>query len=188
MAEEENEGVIPEAKIREAHAKCMEDPALAKYFNDAPQGAKEYIALMFYCTVFQDEVNDALYATYQKEVEEELTREDVLYLATHDRNAQSKAHFRDLLSRMPAPPPAPRPAEEPVVQQHIELDTRRLEVIVERMFVSVAAIEKKLAEREAREAKVSRLRTICLVVWLMLVAVALLAGTVAFGVFLLASR
>ncbi len=31
--------VIPEDKIREAHAKCMQDPALAKYFNDAPPGA-----------------------------------------------------------------------------------------------------------------------------------------------------
>ena len=100
MADDDTDGVIPESKIREAHAKCMEDPQLAKYFNDAPQGAKEYIALMFYCTVFQDEVDDGLYATYQKEVEEEMSREDLLYLATHDRNPQSKAHFRELLAKM----------------------------------------------------------------------------------------
>lgn len=90
------EGVIPAEKIQEAHAICMQDPKLAKYFNDAPYGAKQYIALMFYCTVFSEEVDDDLCAKYQQEVEEELTRDDALYLATRDTNPISKAHFREL--------------------------------------------------------------------------------------------
>lgn len=88
--------VIPEDKIREAHAKCMQDPALAKYFNDAPPGAKQYIALMFYCTVFEDELDDAKCELYQGEVEEDLTKDDLLYLATNARNLESRAHFREL--------------------------------------------------------------------------------------------
>lgn len=92
----EDEGVIPAAKIQKAHAVCMQDPRLAKYFNDAPYGAKQYIALMFYCTVFSEEVDDDLCAQYQQEVEEDLTCEDALYLATRDANPISKAHFREL--------------------------------------------------------------------------------------------
>lgn len=90
------EGVIPAEKIQEAHAVCMQDPKLAKYFNEAPYGAKQYIALMFYCTVFSEEVDDDLCAKYQQEVEEELTRDDALYLATRDTNPISKSHFREL--------------------------------------------------------------------------------------------
>lgn len=92
----EGKGVIPAEKIQKAHAICMQDPKLAKYFNEAPYGAKQYIALMFYCTVFSEEVDDDLCAKYQQEVEEELTREDALYLATRDTNSISKAHFREL--------------------------------------------------------------------------------------------
>lgn len=92
----EDEGVIPAAKIQEAHAVCMQDPKLAKYFNDAPYGAKQYIALMFYCTVFSEEVDDDLCAKYQQEVEEDLSCEDALYLATRDANPITKAHFREL--------------------------------------------------------------------------------------------
>ena len=85
----EEEGIIPAEKIQEAHAICMQDPKLATYFNEAPYGAKQYIALMFYCTVFSGEVDDDLCAKYQQEVEEDLTRDDALYLATRDTN-----HFK----------------------------------------------------------------------------------------------
>ena len=104
--------VIPEDKIREAHAKCMQDPALAKYFNDAPPGAKQYIALMFYCTVFSGEVDDDLCAKYQQEVEEDLTRDDALYLATRDTNPISKAHFRQLYLELKRAEEAPETAHQ----------------------------------------------------------------------------
>ena len=117
--------VIPVEKIKEAHAICMRDPKLAKYFEDAPAGAREYIALMFYCTVFSDELNDDLCAKYQQEVEADLTRDDVLYLATHETNPISKTHFRELYVAMTQteetpPPPAPAPAAPPAGDVYAE--------------------------------------------------------------------
>ena len=190
MGEEETDGVIPESKIREAHAKCMEDPALAKYFNDAPPGAKEYIALMFYCTVFQHEVDDAQYEVYQKEVEEGLTREDVLYLATHERNLQTKAHFRELLAQMPPvsarmvpppggmmlPPMSPMTFDEP---EPVVVDTRRLELAVERVQSTLQRIEEKLEAQEAQAAKFRTFRFACQVVWLAMVVLVALVGAMA---------
>ena len=185
MADDDTDGVIPESKIREAHAKCMEDPQLAKYFNDAPQGAKEYIALMFYCTVFQDEVDDGLYATYQKEVEEEMSREDLLYLATHDRNPQSKAHFRDLLAKMSqtspvaAPLPSPELLETAAAQESapsVKLDTRRIELAIERLQASVTSIQTYLEDREKREAQRATVHMICRIVLFVLVTLACMAA------------
>ncbi len=91
-----DEDVIPSWKIKKAYEICMKDPKLAQYFNDAPEGARQYIALEFYCTVFSGEVNDNLCAKYQQEVEEDLTREDVRYLAENDPNSASRMHFRQL--------------------------------------------------------------------------------------------
>ncbi len=95
-----DEDVIPSWKIKKAYEICMKDPKLAKYFNDAPAGARQYIALEFYCTVFSREVNDNLCAKYQQEVEEDLAREDVWYLAENDPNSASKTHFRKLYVEM----------------------------------------------------------------------------------------
>lgn len=185
MADDDTDGVIPESKIREAHAKCMEDPQLAKYFNDAPQGAKEYIALMFYCTVFQDEVDDGLYATYQKEVEEEMSREDLLYLATHDRNPQSKAHFRELLAKMPqtssvaVPSPSFELFENATAQESapsVKLDTRRIELAIERLQASVTSIQTYLEDREKREAQRAKVHMICRIVLFVLVTLACMAA------------
>ena len=180
-----DDNVIPEEKIREAHARCMRDPALAKYFEEAPQGARQYIALMFYCTVFQNEVDDGLYATYQKEVEEEMSREDLLYLATHDRNPQSKAHFRELLAKMPQTSSAavtPRSfefPEIPMVQESapsVKLDTRRIELAIERLQASVTSIQTYLEEREKREAKRAKVHMICRIVLFVLVTLACMAA------------
>lgn len=108
----EEVGIIPAEKIQEAHAICMQDPKLAKYFNEAPYGAKQYIALMFYCTVFSGEVDDDLCAKYQQEVEEDLTRDDALYLATRDTNPISKAHFRELYLELKRAEEAPETAPQ----------------------------------------------------------------------------
>ncbi len=92
--------VIPSSKIKEAYEICMKDPRLEEYFNAAPMGARQYIALMFYCTIFSHELTDELRAKYQTEVEEELTREDVLYLAENEMDPVSKTHFRRLYVAM----------------------------------------------------------------------------------------
>ena len=141
-----DDNVIPEEKIREAHARCMRDPALAKYFEEAPQGARQYIALMFYCTVFQNEVDDARCALYQSEVEEDLTKEDLLYLATHERNPQSKAHFRELYVEMMT---AEQSGETAV--GGVDIDYGRLERCVSGVQKEVRQLRQLVAEQVTRE-------------------------------------
>ena len=147
MSENENDAVIPEEKIREAHARCMQDPNLAKYFEEAPPGARQYIALMFYCTVFRDEVSDEQCELYQAEVEEDLTKEDLLYLATHERNLESKAHFRELYVEMSNAEQAAESAATPAVA----FDTRNLEDAVNGVRLELQQVRKLLAEQVTRE-------------------------------------
>lgn len=142
MNDPNDDGVIPASKIKEAHAICMQDPRLARYFDDAPQGARQYIALMFYCTVFSGEVDDASRARYQQEVEEELTREDALYLATHETNPISKAHFRELYVALSKAESA---------------GTEEGGALVPAPAVSTAAIERELGEVHAELQRLRRL-------------------------------
>lgn len=147
----ENDNVIPEDKIREAHARCMQDPALAKYFDEAPPGARQYIALMFYCTVFQDEVDDDKCALYQAEVEEDLTKEDLLYLATHERNLESKSHFRELYVDLVNAEQAAEQAAAGGPDKPVVLDTERLERTIAGVQKEVLQVRRLVAEQVTRE-------------------------------------
>ena len=165
----ENDNVIPEEKIRAAHAKCMQDPALAKYFDEAPPGARQYIALMFYCTVYQDELTDEACALYQSEVEEDLTKEDVLYLATHERNLESKSHFRELYVEMvnreqPAGKPDAGVAAAPV------LNTRGLESALADVQKEVLQVRRLVAEQVTREGTAPGALTLGAISLLLLIA------------------
>ena len=142
--------VIPEDKIREAHAKCMQDPALAKYFNDAPPGAKQYIALMFYCTVFADELDDAKCELYQSEVEEDLTKDDLLYLATNARNLESRAHFRELYVQMANAEQA-APGEPVVAAPVVNVDTDGVVRAVRDVRAELQQVRRLVAEQTTRE-------------------------------------
>lgn len=142
--------VIPEDKIREAHAKCMQDPALAKYFDEAPPGARQYIALMFYCTVFQDEVDDAKCELYQSEVEEDLTKEDLLYLATNERNLESRAHFRELYVKMANEEQA-REAEAAAAAPVVSVDTDGVVRAVAELRAETHQVRRLVAELATRE-------------------------------------
>ena len=150
----DNDNVIPEDKIREAHAKCMQDPALARYFDDAPPGARQYIALMFYCTVFQDEVDDEKCALYQSEVEEDLSKEDLLYLATHDRNPESKAHFRELYVELVSAEQAAEGDDSDFdggAAPAATFDTRNLEQAISGVQKEVHQVRRLVAEQVTRE-------------------------------------
>ncbi len=136
--------VIPVEKIKEAHAICMRDPKLAKYFEDAPAGAREYIALMFYCTVFSDELSDDLCAKYQQEVETDLTRDDVLYLATHETNPISKTHFRELYVEMTQAEEAPAPAPAPVAPPAGDVYAEAMRAELTAMRAELTAIRAEL--------------------------------------------
>ncbi|MCQ2389306.1 MAG: hypothetical protein MJ138_06300, partial [Kiritimatiellae bacterium] len=116
MAEEVE--VIPEWKIKHAWAQCMKDPKLNLYFTNAPYGAKQYVALAFYCKVFADEVTEAKYKTYVSEVEAEMGPDDMKYVARNDDDAGARRYFAErlaekfpdaaatLISERMEPPPA----------------------------------------------------------------------------------
>ncbi len=148
--------VIPSAKIKEAYEICMKDPKLTKYFNDAPAGARQYIALMFYCTVFNDELNDDLCARYQAEVEEELTREDVLYLAENESDPITKMHFRRLYVAMAKAEEAPA-SEKPAASTGgaqipvVEVSTANLEQQLVEVLAELQTLRKITAEQALRE-------------------------------------
>ncbi len=91
MAEEIE--VIPEWKIKHAWAQCMKDPKLNLYFSNAPYGAKQYVALAFYCKVFADEVTESKYRTYVSEVESEMGADDMKYVARNDDDAGARRYF-----------------------------------------------------------------------------------------------
>ena len=143
--------VIPEDKIREAHAKCMQDPALAKYFNDAPPGAKQYIALMFYCTVFADELDDAKCELYQGEVEEDLTKDDLLYLATNARNLESRAHFRELYVEKANAEQAAVPEEGVVAAPAVHVDVDGVIRAVRDVRTELQQVRRLVAEQTTCE-------------------------------------
>ena len=167
---DENDKVIPEDKIRAAHAKCMQDPALAKYFDDAPQGARQYIALMFYCTVYQDELSDEACALYQSEVEEELTKEDLLYLATHERNPESKAHFRELYVEMVNAERAAEKADPAFSGTAASFDTRTLERMVVDLQKELHQVRRLVAEQVTREGTAPGALTLGTISLLLLIA------------------
>ncbi len=91
MAEEVD--VIPEWKIKHAWAQCMKDARLSAYFSNAPYGAKQYVALAFYCKVFADEVNEAKYRVYVSEVEAQMDAEDMKYVALRDDDNGARRYF-----------------------------------------------------------------------------------------------
>ncbi len=90
--------IIPEAKLREACAKCMQHAKHARYFNDAPQGAKQYIALVFYETIFPDDLTEEVSEQCFKEVVQGLGAEDLQYLIASEKDPRTRDVFVERLA------------------------------------------------------------------------------------------
>ena len=43
---------IPQDKAQAAYETCVQDPQQMRYFAKAPEGAQQYIALMFYFRIY----------------------------------------------------------------------------------------------------------------------------------------
>ena len=43
---------IPQDKAQAAYETCVQDPQQMRYYANAPEGAQQYIALMFYFSVY----------------------------------------------------------------------------------------------------------------------------------------
>lgn len=90
--------IIPEEKAREAVAQCMKHVKHARYFNEAPSGAKQYIALLFYETVFPNDLSEEVSEQCFKEVLQELNPDDLLYLIAHEKDARTRDTFVERLA------------------------------------------------------------------------------------------
>ena len=120
--------LIPEAKLREACAKCMQHAKHARYFNEAPPGAKQYIALVFFETVFPNDLTEEVSEQCFKEMLHELNADDLLYLIAHETDPRTRdvfverlAYLREeaVLQRRQAENPA-SPREQPSAQRMAE--------------------------------------------------------------------
>lgn len=78
----------PAWMVRAACEKCMRSKTHANYYNSAPQGAKEYIALIFYVSVYPDAMDEASYARQADEVLRSLGKEDLEYLIRYETDSQ----------------------------------------------------------------------------------------------------
>lgn len=85
--------IIPEEKAREAIAQCTKHVKHARYFNEAPSGAKQYIALVFYETVFPNDLSEEVSEQCFREVLQELNTDDLLYLIAHEKDARTRDTF-----------------------------------------------------------------------------------------------
>ena len=90
--------LIPEWKVREACAKCMKSEKHARYFNHAPAGAKQYIALVFFETVFPNDLTEEVSDQCFKETLQELNADDLLYLIAHETDPRTRDVFVERLA------------------------------------------------------------------------------------------
>ena len=90
--------LIPEWKVREACAQCMKNEKHARYFNNAPAGAKQYIALVFFETVFPNDLTDEVSDQCFKETLQELNADDLLYLIAHETDPRTRDVFVERLA------------------------------------------------------------------------------------------
>ncbi|MCQ2390014.1 MAG: hypothetical protein MJ240_01210 [Kiritimatiellae bacterium] len=163
---------IPEEKAQIALATCLQDPSLARYYENAPEGARPYIALEFYLNVYGEEVAAEVAASYYHEVEADLSTADISYLIKHESDPDIRDHLLDLMtSRRPSqgkkmtlrrvadvkaqttPPPAPMPEPEPVVQMQLrQAETHGAQTEQEQHYANeaVEAVEARWREQERK--------------------------------------
>ena len=100
MSEEnkaEPEGLIPAEDFAKAIAECRKDPQLDALFVNAPQGAKMFLGLLFYSSVFGAKVDERQYQLTLADIETSLTAVDIGYLLRSDIDDDSKDYLRGLL-------------------------------------------------------------------------------------------
>ena len=90
--------LMPEWKVREACEKCTKNEKHARYFNNAPAGAKQYIALVFFETVFPNDLTEEVADQCFKETLQELNADDLLYLVAHETDPRTRDVFVERLA------------------------------------------------------------------------------------------
>ena len=88
---------MEEKKLQEAIEGFLENPFWAGYYDAAPSGAKEIIALGFYMSSSERAHNDPEAQTVLAECREVLEKEDIAYLAQNSPNPYERAFYRKML-------------------------------------------------------------------------------------------
>ena len=73
------------------------NPFWASYYDAAPSGAKEIIALGFYLSSSDRAHNDPEAQSVLEECREALEKEDIAYLAENSPNPYERSFYRNLL-------------------------------------------------------------------------------------------
>ena len=91
---------ISDEDLRTALAMCCKDKNRDAYYRNAPQGARLYIALVFYGEVFKNELDKDEYVKTFSKIGAELNERDLRYLLQHEDDEVMRKHFSDQLSSL----------------------------------------------------------------------------------------
>lgn len=111
--------VIPAEDFRTAIEVCCRLPRFKRYYEEAPNGARMYIALQFYARVFASHLDEEQYRTCRLEIEPDLTLHDLDYLLQGETDAASRSYLEALRERLVAHQP-------PAVPSQAFVSTRKL--------------------------------------------------------------
>ena len=93
----ERERLLEETELQKTIESFLENPFWAEYYDAAPSGAKEIIALGFYMSSSEMAHNDPEAQSVLEECREALEKEDIAYLAQNSPNPYERAFYRKIL-------------------------------------------------------------------------------------------
>ena len=88
---------MDEKELRKTIESFLENPFWAGYYDAAPSGAKEIIALGFYMSSSERAHNDPEAQSVLEECRKALDEEDISYLARNSPNPYERALYRKRL-------------------------------------------------------------------------------------------
>ena len=88
---------MSEKELQATIESFLENPFWAGYYDAAPSGAKEIIALGFYMSSSERAHNDPEARSVLEECREALEKEDIAYLAQNSPNPHERAFYRKRL-------------------------------------------------------------------------------------------
>ena len=94
---------IPSADVIAAMQVYQKIPDWKKILDEAPENARNRIALNLYFTECHDKpgFNRGAYLELRRELEAQLTHDDLEYLITTSKNEAATKHYRELLMQLP---------------------------------------------------------------------------------------
>lgn len=91
---------IPEEDLRIALEVGRKDPEKAAYYDNAPEGARLFIALVFYGTYYKNALNVNTYMAAFEEIGPELKERDLRYLLRFETDEMMRKYLTDRLTAL----------------------------------------------------------------------------------------